>query len=135
MDERSRRPSMLGQTFVALREDAADAAAMEEAIRRVAEAGRAAWPGVELGDEALAAWLAERVPDGADPAAALGALHAGDLYLACACALADPAAIAAFEAKILPAIGPAVARIDPDVAFGREIAAEVRVKLLVDGEA
>src|SRR5688572_8183651 len=115
---------------MALREDGR-ATDVEGAMRRVAEMGRRAWAGVDVPDEALAAWLAERAPDGGDPVDALAALHAADLYLACACARGDARALGCFEASVMPHVGPAVARIDPDATFGRDVAEEVRVKLLV----
>ena len=131
-------PVGLAQTFVAAREDGerarTDATALDLAIGRAADEGRRAWPGIEVADERLAIWLAERVPDGAAPEVALAEMPAADLYLACACAAGDPRALAAFEARVMPAVRPAVARIDSDAAFGRDVAEEVRIKLLVGEE-
>src|SRR5262249_47881477 len=53
--------------------------------------GRAAWPGVEVTEAIFAAWANERIVEGEAP------LHE-DLYLACACAGRDPAALRAFDA-------------------------------------
>lgn len=112
-----------------------DRGSLDDLIRRLAARGREAWAGVEVADELFAAWLAERAPDEGDPAAVLAAMHTDDLYLACACAQGDSRALALFETKVLPAAGPAVARIDSDRDFVEEVLAEMRVRLLVDGEA
>lgn len=125
-----------GETFLAIQREAWDArvddpAALSAAIERVREAGRAAWPGVELSSEVLATYLAERAPDETDPEKALAAMHTTDLYLACACSRGDAKAIGWLETKVLPAAEPAVARVDRDPDVIREIVHEVRVRLLV----
>ncbi|HOX44165.1 MAG TPA: sigma-70 family RNA polymerase sigma factor [Myxococcota bacterium] len=65
---------------------------LDEALGAAWEAGARAWPGVDLPREAFAAWLAARLPPGGQGLAALAALRAPDLYLACAAARGDPAA-------------------------------------------
>jgi len=50
---------------------------------------RAAWPALEVPEEAFAAWLADRAGD--------APLHVEDLYLACACARGDAKALRAFD--------------------------------------
>src|SRR5207247_1489545 len=57
---------------------------------------RAAWPGICVSDEAFVAFVAERLPE-PDDDAAVSELSYVDLYLACACARRDPAALDAFE--------------------------------------
>lgn len=67
----------------------------------IAEAHRR-WPGVELHPDAYLAWVAARLP--ASPPGvelALDGLRLADLYLACACAAADPLALAAFDLAFL----------------------------------
>lgn len=125
----------LGETFLSVQRAAWDARAddpraLSAALDRVVEDGRAAW-GVELAPEILAAYLAERAPDQTEPLAALRAMQTTDLYLACACTRGDAAAIARFEASILPAAEPAIARIDRDPGFVADTLHEVRVRLLV----
>jgi RNA polymerase sigma-70 factor (ECF subfamily) len=88
----------------------------------LAQRGRAAWPGIELTDAQLAAHLA-RLELPAEP-------HE-DLYLACACALGDPAAIAAFESGVLVHVGSFVGRIDASPQFVDEIRQTLRHRLLV----
>jgi RNA polymerase sigma-70 factor (ECF subfamily) len=68
-------------------------------------AARAAWPSVDVAEEAFAAYVAER-----DHSAKDGPSHAEDLYLACACAREDPAALRAFEQAFFPEIHGAIHR-------------------------
>ncbi len=125
----------LGDTFLSVQRASWDARAedppaLTAALERVASEGRAAW-GVEIAPEVLAAYLAQRAPDRTEPLAALRAMHTTDLYLACACSGGDARAIARFEADVLPAAEPAIARIDRDPGFVRDLLHEVRVRLLV----
>jgi RNA polymerase sigma-70 factor (ECF subfamily) len=97
---------------------------------RIAEA-RSAWPRVVVPDDVFAAFVAERVPPPADDSA-LAALAFADLYLACACARRDPAALAAFEERYAPEVLAMYERsrgtpLDRDEALQR-----VRQKLFVD---
>ncbi|HEY3802967.1 MAG TPA: sigma-70 family RNA polymerase sigma factor [Kofleriaceae bacterium] len=66
------------------------------AIAEMFEAGRAAWPDVAIDRDAFARFVEERAGEHD-----VRELHAGDLYLACACAAAEPAALAAFERAYL----------------------------------
>ncbi len=68
-------------------------------------AARAGHPGIDVPDDALAAFVAAWVGDGA----ALAARHLHDLYLACACDRADPQALGAFERDVMPAVARALA--------------------------
>lgn len=63
--------------------------------------GAAAWPEIGVAAPLFAEFLARRLSAGSDAAAALQALHAGDLYLACACAQGDARALHAFEQTVL----------------------------------
>jgi RNA polymerase sigma-70 factor (ECF subfamily) len=74
----------------------------------------AAWPALRVDDEAFAAWTAQRIADAEDPIDELATLRAGDLYIACACAEGEDAAIAAFEAAFGDQIEQALARIEAD---------------------
>jgi RNA polymerase sigma-70 factor (ECF subfamily) len=96
----------------------------------VAEAiasARAAWPGVEVAPARFRAFLAGR----GEPAA----LHLADLYLACACADGDPAAIAAFDRTHQAMIDRAVAATGATRAERADVAQTVRQRLLVAPEA
>jgi RNA polymerase sigma-70 factor (ECF subfamily) len=88
-----------------------DATAIEDALRRAREA----WPTVTpLAAAVFGAWLADRLPHDSDLARA----PTNDLYLACACAQGDAAAIAAFESGYLRevAIAAAKLRAAPEIA-------------------
>lgn len=107
--------------------------ALEAALARLFESGRAEHPGVALAPERFTRWLA-RVARGAlegapDAAAALGQLHGPDLYLACACEAHDPTALERFEAEELPSVRAALAaqRIAP--ALRDELVQELRAAL------
>lgn len=69
-----------------------------EALRSVMARGRTAWPALKVDDDRLAAAIATAVNGAGDAEGALEALAADDLYLAQACALGAPAALAAFTA-------------------------------------
>jgi RNA polymerase sigma-70 factor (ECF subfamily) len=93
--------------------------------------GRSAWPALDIDHEAFVAHVAARLPADDDPAAALEALHVGDLYLAFACSSGADAALAAFDAAHLREL-PAVARVDSSAAFVDEVRQRLRVHLFVD---
>jgi RNA polymerase sigma-70 factor, ECF subfamily len=97
------------------------------AVERILEAGRAAHPEITLAPDALEPLVRERLANEEAP----DALAADEIYLACACALADPIAIAAFERRYFPAIPAALSRL----ALGRdeiaEIAQQLRIRLFV----
>jgi RNA polymerase sigma-70 factor (ECF subfamily) len=89
-------------------------AALAEATRR--------WPQVTIDPDAFAVWVAARVPEGAPSLeTALDALRLPDLYLACACAENDPAALAAFDLAFLA----------PDAQASDDLKQRLRQKLFV----
>jgi RNA polymerase sigma-70 factor (ECF subfamily) len=88
------------------------------------ERGRAAWPEIDVPLEAFDRYLAER--DIGDATA-----HAGDLYLACACALGAPTALSAFHKSLLSQTAEWVRRFDPSPAFADDLSSIVHEKLLV----
>jgi RNA polymerase sigma-70 factor (ECF subfamily) len=91
--------------------------------RDLFEAGRSAWPGIELDPEAFARYLEER-------AAAAGAkASAPELYLACACLRGVPGAVEAFDRRYLGDLAAPLARIDRATGFADEVRQELRTKL------
>lgn len=76
--------------------------AFEDAVARTIEKARAAWPELDLTPALFRPYLLERMPEGPNATAAIESLHAADLYLACACAVGDPRALAAFERELVP---------------------------------
>ncbi len=103
---------------------------LDRALERVVESGRAAWPQLGLAPEIFAAHVAERLLPGEPLETALSALHAGDLYLACACAAGLPESLAAFD-RILDGARPFIARVDGSPGFTDEVRQVLRERLLV----
>lgn len=102
------------------------------ALGRAAEAGRSAWPSVSVSAEAFVEHLSDRmgVAEG-PPVEVVGRLHVADLYLALGCALADAAALAAFDEHLLPAACEGLsagAALEPG-----ELRQLIRVQLLAPG--
>jgi len=105
-------------------------------VERLWQAGRAAWPTVDVPLDRFAAHVARHTGDAADPEAATADLYAADLYLACACAAGDPIGLRLFEDQVLPHAAAALRRLDPSPAFSDEVRQLLRQKLFVkDGES
>jgi RNA polymerase sigma-70 factor (ECF subfamily) len=98
----------------------------EATLRAFVEAGRAAWPGIDVEPAAFVEYLAARSSEGLAPIEL-----AGDLYLACACAAGMPAAIDAFQRTVRPYVERAVARVDRSPAFVDEVMQILNVRLFV----
>jgi len=88
-------------------------------------AARAAWGSIEVEEHVFTSWLAAR------PGAVEG--NDADLYLACACARGDPAAIAACDRLHLSRIGEFVARHRFQAATVEDLAQQLRERLFVAG--
>ncbi len=110
-----------------------DRVRLETALRAFDATGRAAWPGIVLSAESFVAHAAAHLGREADPVGALAMLHAGDLFLACACAQAAPGAFAAFERAFLAPVPRLVARIDASAAFADDVTQEIREAFLLSG--
>ena len=110
--------------------DTADLAAR---LAAVYEHGRAAHPGLQVGEPAFGSLLARAAAgspgQGARPA--LEALAIDDLYLACACACGSAGAAAAFEARFGKVIRRGVARVLAASHEREEAEQRVRQHLLV----
>lgn len=105
--------------------------ALEQRLGQLWEDGRAAWPDVELAAEILVRQVAGQRPEAGDVAAFLDTLDAGDVYLACACAQGNKAALHAFDRVILGNVPAFVARIDASPAFADEVRQILRTRLLL----
>jgi RNA polymerase sigma-70 factor (ECF subfamily) len=105
-------------------------AALRSALEAAQASARAIWPGVVLDDETFLQWVGARLD--AATVEAVERMHTDDLWLACACARGDAAALQHFERV---ALAPAVARLlDADMAKD-EVVQQLRVRLLVrDGD-
>ncbi|WIG92897.1 sigma-70 family RNA polymerase sigma factor [Myxococcus sp. SDU36] len=73
--------------------------AMERALARLFQDGRAAWPSLPLSSEAFARHVSRHVPERRSPEEYLAGLHGADLYLACACTEGVRGAVASFQER------------------------------------
>jgi RNA polymerase sigma-70 factor (ECF subfamily) len=113
---------------------ACDPATLEAALAKLVRDGQAAWPGVRVDPARYVAHVAHAIADvarGPTLAGQLGALHAGDLFLAFACAHGDAAAHAALDRHFLGAVDRYVASVDTSPAFAAEVRQKMREELLV----
>jgi RNA polymerase sigma-70 factor (ECF subfamily) len=108
-----------------------DADALAAVLADALASARAAWPELAVDPGAFVDYIAARVDGGAPPPAAVRALCAADLYLACACVHGDPRGFAALDPLVVAAARFAVARLAAPAVFTDEIAQELRTKLLV----
>lgn len=99
---------------------------MDAALERWLRLGQERWPAVAVAPEALARHLQDLgiAPANEHP-------HAADLYLACGCALGDPAALGVFERELMPVVRTAALRIDSSGDFADEVMQSARERLLV----
>jgi len=126
--------SALAEVFVAHAREGTDAPPdLEERLRAAWQAGRAAWPAVDVAPEAFVRHVAERLPANVPIAEALAALHAGDLYLACGCTLGDAAAIEAFENDFIAEVSLYLRHRDTLPGFTDEVKQTLRERFLVSG--
>jgi RNA polymerase sigma-70 factor, ECF subfamily len=103
------------------------------AVARIAAAGRAAWPGVELTDDTITERLIARLHD--DPGTHLEELRDADLYLAFALAIGNTAALRAFEDTLVPQIDIALRRLRLGGGTADEVKQALRVELLTGPDA
>lgn len=99
------------------------------AVARIAAAGRASWPEVEVAEAVLAEHVATRRRD--DPDAPIEPAHPADYYLAVALAHQVPAAMRVFEARLVPEIDVALRRMRLPGGASDEVKQALRVELLV----
>ncbi|NBD08270.1 RNA polymerase subunit sigma-70 [Corallococcus silvisoli] len=92
------------------------------------EAARAAWPALPLPAESFVRHLARHLPAG-KTLEVLRVLHAADLYLACACATGESAALRAFEQHLLRLVPSRLGRVSPSMLD--EVLQMLRERLLV----
>jgi RNA polymerase sigma-70 factor (ECF subfamily) len=96
-------------------------------VLKLFEQARSEWPGVQLAPEVFA----ERVAASVAAGAAVDQLHTRDLYLACACSVGSPGALAVIERTLLADVPQFVARLGRDATFADEVAQRLRIKLFL----
>jgi len=104
---------------------------LEEAITDFLRRARAPWPDIDISDETVLRHVGARMGATDDPVGKLNALHAADLYLACACSRAHVRAIAAFERLYVSQISAYLSRSDALPGFTDEVKQAVRERILV----
>ncbi len=112
-----------------------DNAGLEEGLQRLLDRCHAAWPDLDLPAPVFLQHIAGLI-GGGEAGPALDALHAEDLYLACACAQGLPAACAAFDQQCLAQVPAWLSgRVPPGVlaALAEEVQQALRERLLVAG--
>ena len=128
-------PSDLTATFLAALEPPAregwDEARLAACLEQVVAGAREAWPDLPLEPAKLVAHVAGCVARSDDPVAALDCILVGDVALAWAAARGDAAAVAAFEEQTMPAVDPALARLDLAAVAVDETKQALRQHLLV----
>lgn len=90
----------------------------------------AAWPEIRLDDADFVRFLAERLSPPCS-AAEVAKLYGGDLFLACACARGDAAALRRLDGSFLSSLPQSLRRIDPSPGFTDEVVQLVRRRLLL----
>jgi RNA polymerase sigma-70 factor (ECF subfamily) len=105
-----------------------DLARLENSLEARLLGARHAWPGIHLDASIFVAYLARRVGERQTVEEALRDLHTDDLYLACACAQGNEAAIERCD-HLLDHLHLWVRRIDAETAFSDEVRQMVREKL------
>jgi RNA polymerase sigma-70 factor (ECF subfamily) len=97
---------------------------------RLAEV-QAAWPGLSLTSEQFFAHVAARLPEGWPLERALGELRLTDLYLACACATLDEAALKSFDDHYITEVRRALSRAKTNAVSIDDAKQMLREKLFV----
>jgi RNA polymerase sigma-70 factor (ECF subfamily) len=104
---------------------------LQVALVDLVERAERAWPGVRVDSLRFVRHLAARLSPDVDPRAELAALHASDLYLACACEADDDGALEAVDDAFFGDCDAALARMDPSPGFADEVKQRARAKLFV----
>ena len=104
---------------------------LEPVLENLVTSARRAWPALGVSAESFLAYLAERLPADENALQALAAVHASDLFLACACTQGNPRALTAFDKHFVSALFIYLARADAFAAFGDEVKQLLRTRLLV----
>jgi len=107
---------------------------LQRRLWSLAAEGRTAWPAIAVEPRALAVFIARQLDEDVDAEEALDGLRPADLYLACACACGDSAAIGAFDKTYMREVDIALARMRIPGAQAADVKQLVRQRLFVTAE-
>jgi len=105
-------------------------AELDALLAQLLDAARGLWPGVELTDDEFLAYLAARLSEDVSIDDAIRSSCLTDLWLACAVARGDAAALQAFEHHCMREIGAAIAHLDGGTALVEDVRQAVRERVL-----
>ncbi len=105
----------------------------QEVVREMYLEGMRKWPSFTLSLSEYARYCEDAA--GGEPASEALRKHAADLYLCCACARGDSAALEAFRREAEQTVHDAIARVHHEREFVQEVQQELFKKLLVGPEA
>jgi RNA polymerase sigma-70 factor, ECF subfamily len=124
----SRAAVFLEHVPAAARAELAAIADLERTLDELVATGRTEWPALAVDEDAFVHHVAAHIPAD-DASRALFSLHAGDLFLAFACAGGERRAVDALEDR-LAEVGPTLAR-QGSAALADEVKQLLRQRLLV----
>lgn len=116
-------PIFLARLPAPARRAASEDPNLERVLADAVKAAHVAWPTVRIPSESFVAHVASHA---SAETGSLADLRLNDLYLACACALANAAALIAFEQTNFPDIDPALVRMKGNTALRDEVAQMLR---------
>jgi RNA polymerase sigma-70 factor (ECF subfamily) len=119
----------LARKFVHVAGRPLPAAELEQSLRALLTTVRSVWPFSAISDEVFVEHLAERVRNEESILDALAALHAADLFLACACLHGERAALAAFDHAFVERLN--LGAKTGSSAFDSELKQALRERVLV----
>jgi RNA polymerase sigma-70 factor, ECF subfamily len=111
-----------------------DASAVQQMLELALERARRHWPQVQVDAGRLAAYLGERAPLDVPAAEACRTARVEDLYLACACAASDPAALEAFDTRFLSQVARYLAQLKLSPTLVDEATQALRMRLFLEGQ-
>lgn len=117
----------------ARRADVAGIADLDAILEAHLTAGAAGWPTLKLDPSTYVRHLADKLRERGSESAddVIRTMPAADLYLAAGCTIGSPAAIAAFQATMLPVVRPALAKLGLSETIIDETEQRVLVMILV----
>jgi len=105
--------------------------ALEQTLAALVDGAAAAWPRIHVGRERFVRYLGTRLPSDQPLDCALARLPVAELYLTCACADGDTAAVAALSAGYLDGLALALRKRSIPHTVAEEAQQAVAEKLLV----